>query len=159
MSFTRYFSLILLSFLMMLCQSATSSVAKGQCGQYYFQIKAINGEDISERQFEFYFSTKSQKKNLFYKTEPGVYLMAACIKNNKKKELLIFNEFYGGNDGREDIYGVFDPNIKKMLIKPTNSSKGNIMAVEKLLGYPPPFLNEDDGISFCCFKHHYQNND
>lgn len=157
MSFRNYFnSPSLLLFFLLLTQNAIACVAEKQCGQYIFQVKIVNGLDISERRFELYYKAPNQPKKLFFRTKAGVYLTARCIQNKKKQDLMLFNEFYGGNIGPEDIYGVFDPGIKKMLIRPANLPTGNSKQVEQIIGYPLPSLDEDDGTTFCCFSHQYQ---
>ena len=140
----------------MLSPKAIAFIVEKKCGQYIFEVKIISGLDISERRFELYYKAPSQSKKLFFRTKAGVYLSTGCIQNKNKQVLMIFNEFYGGNTAPEDIYGVFDPSINKMLIQPTNLPTGNSQQVEKLIGYPPPPLNEDDETAFCCFSRQYQ---
>lgn len=78
------------------------------------------------------------KKSRFCKTDEVVSFHTACIKDSKENDLFLFLEYYGGNAGPEDLYGVFDPRSQKILIRPMNIDKGNSEDVKKLLGYLPP---------------------
>lgn len=157
MLFIKYFtSCILFTFSLSTFQIAIAAVVEKKCGEYIFQVKMINGLDLDEKQFELYYKEKGKKKKLFYRTNSAVYLYAMCIKNNKNQELMFFQESYGGNVGPEDMYGVFDPRAKKMLIKPSDWPKGNEKQVQEIIGYPPPYIGgKDDASFFCCFRYQY----
>lgn len=151
MLFVKYFNPLFLSALTCVFPQVVAALSvEKKCGQYIFQVKISNEADIFERHFELYYQRSGYKKKLFYKTDPGIGLDAACIQNKKKQYLMLFQESCGGNGCSEEVYGIFDPDAKKMLIKAANWSKGNRKEVQQLIGYDPPFYTED--IFFCCYK-------
>lgn len=153
MLFKNYFNtLVFPLFFLMPTQAAIASIVESLCGENIFLVKIFDGTDAFEQRYELYYKADNEPKKIFYKTKPGVSIFTACIKNKKEQSLMIFQESYRGNVGPEDLYGVFDPNQKKLLIKPSDWPKGNFKQVEKLIGAPPPFLTGDDGTFFCCFK-------
>lgn len=155
MSFVRYFNCCILFLLpLMLSKTAFGSVLEKKCGKHTYRVKIINGSDPFETHFKLYSQEEGRKKILFYKTEPGIELIAACIQNKNNQELMLLQEFCGGNGCPEDIYGIFDPNTKKMLIKPSDWPKGNRRQVKKIIGYSLPSLIYDKR-SFCCYKNQY----
>jgi len=152
MSFKNCFiNLVIPISLLMLFHTVVASVFKTKCGESTYIVE-IKGSGLYETRYNLYYKVENQPKELFYKTKTGVILDAACIQDIKKRNLMLFLEFGGGNVGPEDRYGVFDPSTKKMLIQPTNWNKGNFKQVEKIIGYSPPVLNENDRIFFCCYK-------
>lgn len=155
MLFKNYFNhLVLLPLLFLLSQTVIASVIEAKCGDYLFQVEILNGKDPFERQFELFYKEKNQKKKLFYKTDSGIDLIAACLQNKKNQSLMLFQEFCGGNGCPEDMYGIFDPQKQKILIKPADWPNGNYKQVEELLGYPISSLVEDKK-AFCCNKTQY----
>lgn len=119
-----------------------------KCGNYIYRIKELNGADYGERYYELYYQKEGAKKKLFYQSEHGIAVNAACIQDIKKKYLMLFLEFCGGNGCSEEMYGLFDPEQEKILIHPTEGDYGNSKLVEKLIGYYPPSYREK--IFFCC---------
>jgi hypothetical protein len=144
-------------FLFFFTQANSVSLIKDQCGEYKFIVKIFNESDDFQRRFELYFQKNNMQKKLFYKSIPGVNIFTTCVKNKENKYLMMFQESYGGNSGPEDMYGIFDPQIKKMLINPINWPQGNGKEVEKITGSSPLFISDDDGSFFCCFKRQYNN--
>lgn len=156
MLFRNYFNgMMLLLFLLMSHKTIMASVIKEQCGNDLFIVKVSNEFDIFERKFELYYRVNDREK-IFYKTKPGVALFTACVQNKKQQLVLLFQESYGGNVGPEDMYGIFDPVRKKMLITPSDWPKGNRAQVKQILGYFPPFISDDDGTFFCCFRRQFR---
>lgn len=147
----KFFSLgTLLIIIFLMSNTASAIIAEKKCGDFLFRVKIINEKDIGDIQHFLYYQEVGQKKKLFYKTEPGVTLSTACIQNNKKEYLMLFNVYYGGNVAPEDIYGIYDPVAKKMLIKPEDWPNGNSKQVEKILGFEPIFFYEDKNEDFFC---------
>ncbi len=138
----------------MLPQTSEALVIEKKCGQYVFRVKITHVNDLDERQYKLYSQVIGGAKKLFYQTEPGMNLSAACIQNNKKQYLMLFQENCGGNGCPEDIFGVYDPNEKKMLIKPADWPKGNTKEIKKIIGYQFNFLDEDKYF-FCCGRQIY----
>lgn len=141
--------------------TAEATIFKRQCGEYIYIVEFYNGFDIFEAKYKLYFQNNVGEKTLFFQSARGVILSAACIKNKKNQDLMLFQEISGGSAGPEDRYGIFDPRLKKMLIKPLSWDKGNSLEVEALIGYPPPFpMDEDNGhIFFCCSNSLYEGED
>lgn len=131
---------------------AHATVFTKACGEYRYIVELYNGFNISERNYRLYFQDQNGKKQLFYQTDHGMILDAACIKDKNARNLMLFLDITGGNGSPEDRYGVFDPHSNKMLIKPESWVSGNSEEVKALLGYPPPFPQEKDRgrIFFCC---------
>lgn len=153
-SFNGY---ILFTSLLAMSQFAIATVVERNCGKYIFQINILNGTEIYETKFELYYKEDGKEKKIFYKTDEVVFLYAICIKNKKNQDLMYFQESYGGNAGPEDMYGIFDPSAKRMLIQPSDSPKGNKKQVQKIIGYPPPRIGgKDDKSFFCCFRKQYR---
>lgn len=144
---------LLFLLLVIFSQRSAASLVERKCGGTTFQVKILNGSDLFERRFEIFYQKNGQKK-IFYKSEPGIDLIAACIKNTHGKDLMLFQEFCGGNGCPEDLYGIFDPSIEKMLIKPSDWPKGNSKQVQQLIGCSLPSLVEDKR-SFCCYEGQY----
>lgn len=135
----------------LLSHYAIASVVESQCGGVTIQIKMLKGYEKFQRKFQMYYVKNGQTKKMFFKTDDYVYLNATCIKNKNNHEVLLFQEFCGGTGCPEDMYGIFDPLAEKMLITPDSAwLKGNYKQAEHLLGFPPPFLAEDEGNYFCC---------
>ena len=139
-------------FLLIISQTAISSMFEGNCGENTFQVKILNGSDLYDRIMKFYYKEKNKKHRLLYQTDSGVFFHITCIKNKQKAPVILFQEHCFGNGCPEAVYGVVDPSTKKLLLNPSDSPKGNIKKVKKLLGYFPPFLGEGDEVSFCCSK-------
>ena len=145
---------LLLSFLS--SSPIIASTIESKCGKDLVQIKILNGSDEFKRRFELYYKIQNQKAHIFFSTQPGVDLIATCIKNKKKQDILIFQQFCGGNSCAEDIYGIFDLKTKKMVLKPFNNwLHGNYKQAEKTIGFPPPFLVDEHEPYFCCYKSQY----
>lgn len=107
---------------------------------------------MAQKKHFLYSQIKGQKNILFYKTTPGMLLDAACVQNEEKKFLMLFNEQCSGNACVEDIYGIYDPENDKIILNPEDWPDGNSDKVEELLGNHPPILDlEDEGV-FCCSK-------
>jgi hypothetical protein len=151
----RVISLIVLS---VVAQGSMASIVETQCGGLTFQIK-ISGKDglldTVFRTYSMYYITKNHFRKLFFKTQFGIFLYATCIKNKNNDELFVFNEYPGGNVAPEDMYSVFDPKSKKMLVQRKGWDRGNSREVEQVLGAPPPVFNDDDGTFFCCFRRQF----
>lgn len=151
MRFLKYFSfLALFLYTLIFSQSALAHIVKKKCGNNIYIVKIFNGNSFFERRFELYYQGKDGNKKLFYKTKNGIGLDAACIQSNKKKYLMMFQEFCGGNVCSEEMYSIFDPEEKKMIVQAINWSKGNAKQVEKIIGYAPSFYRENDKTFFCC---------
>lgn len=138
----------LLIILCILSQCALAEIAEKKCGNFTFRVKILNEGDIDEKRFKLYYYTKGQRPILFYQSESGHYLDATCVQNKKKKYLMLFQEYCGGSACIENIYGLFDPHEKKILINPSDWPQGNSNEIEKIISYPPPFYS--DGTFFCC---------
>ena len=154
----KYFKNVMLCMLLTsFLSSAEATVFKRNCGEYNYIVELYNGFDIFETRYKLFFQKKEGVKKLFFETERGVFLDAACIKDKNNQYLMLFQEISGGSAGPEDRYGVFDPHLNKMLVKPMSWDKGNSNEVETLIGYPPPFPSEDDNgrIFFCCSNLRY----
>ncbi len=152
MSLKNYFSgFILFPSLLMLSHITIASVIEAQCGKSFFQVKTYNRHDISEMRYELYYKINNRQEKLLYKTDTGVFFHIACIKNKKKDELILFQEYCSGNACQELTYGLIESNTKNIIIKPADWPNGNYQQVEKLIGYPPPFL-PDYNKAFCCSK-------
>lgn len=140
-------NLILSGLLMILFENAYSDAITNRCGNQTITVKTFHESDLAEMRYELYYGTK--KKILFYKTNSGVFFHVACLKNNDKKEIILFQEYCYGNGCPEDTFGIFDVEKKKLLISPQHFPRGNSRQVTKLLGFQPPDLG-DDNRSFCC---------
>ncbi|MDP3269776.1 MAG: hypothetical protein Q8M40_12135 [Legionella sp.] len=146
MSFINYFSYIL--FLACTLYQTTNAITlKEQCGKYTYQIEIFYEFELAKIQHKLYRLSKEEKL-LFYKTQPGMLLDATCIQNRNNDYLMLFNEQCWGNACNENIYGLYDPNIQKIILDPAKWPNGNIDQVEILLGYKPKYLIEGD--TFCC---------
>lgn len=142
--------IILLSF-----QVVNATVIKQVCGNYRFEVKILKGEDVFEREFELFSIDKSAIKIRFFKTRIGTELSAKCVTSERGRVLMLFQLLCGGNGCPEDIYGIFDPKEKKLLVDPYDWPKGNEKKVWELIGYPPPYVTRDNGEFFCCFERQY----
>ncbi|WP_157010254.1 hypothetical protein [Legionella fallonii] len=125
-----------------------------KCGKYIFQVQITNENDIGERLYKLYYQIADQEKKLFYQTELGMSLAAACIQNNKKQYLMLFQENCGGNGCPEDIFGIYDPNEKRMLVKPADWPKGNTKEIEKMIGHQLESSDNEKSF-FCCGRQLY----
>ena len=153
MTFVKYFNIVVISILALITtHMASASVVDRKCGTYTYRVKIKTGPKIYDRRFNLYYKETNQKEKLFYGTNLVFHLSTACIKNYKGQYLFLFKETYGGNAEPEDMYGIFDPNTKKLLIKPADWPKGNEKQVTKIIGYSPPLM--DDKNSFCCLFSH-----
>jgi hypothetical protein len=144
-------SLIVLSFF---AKVSMASLVETNCGGLVFQIR-ITGDDPLYKIYRIYYKSTDQSKKLIYKTPFENMLFATCVKNKKNEELLLFNEYPGGNSAPEDMYSVFDPRTKKMLIKRKGWHQGNSKEVAQLLGVPPEVFEKDDDAYFCCFRRQF----
>ncbi len=150
MLYVKYFSRVMILICLVLINSiASASIIDKRCGKYTYRVKITKGLDAYETLFELYYKIGNQKPVLFYRAESMFNLIASCIQNADKDYLFLFKESHGGNSVPEDIYGVFDPNTKKMLIKPTDWPQGNGKQVRKILGYSLPSMAFDKR-TFCC---------
>lgn len=126
---------------------------KKVCGEYHFAVKIFNESEFYGKEFELYYQVPGHEKKMFYRTERAVNLNAACVKNDKNKYFMVFLESYGGNATPEEVYGIFDPDLNKLLVKPAdNGYKNNPYKIEKILGfYPPsPKYSGNEDVFFCC---------
>lgn len=154
MQSSKYINKVLFStFIIIISQTIKASAIETKCGKYIYQVEILSGADEFEKRFELYYK-KNNKKILFYKTESGIQLITACIQNKRKESLMLFQEFCGGNGCPEDMYGIYNPNIKKMIIKPSDYPEGNYEQVKKIIGYSLPSLVYDKR-NFCCDKNQY----
>ena len=147
MSLIKFFNNFLL--LIIVSNSAFSSIVEEKCGEHLYIVQIINDKDVFETSYNLFYKKKGQKKILFYKSESGIHLLAACVQNKSKENLMLFQEFCGGNGCPEDMYGLFNPQTKKILLNPSDYPKGNQKQADRILGYSTPFL-VDDKRSFCC---------
>lgn len=154
MIFIKYINkLILLMFLILFSSIAVSSKIETKCGGVSFQVNILKGSYAGDLKYELFYKVNKVKKKLIYEIEPGVGISVVCIKNKNKQDLILFEVFDGAN-GRSDVdgvYGVFDPNLKQVIILPDEELNGNSNQVSKLIGYSPPILY-DDNDSFCCLN-------
>lgn len=152
MSFIKYFNSFLL--LITLSSNTVGSIVQRECGGYIYMVQIMSDGDEFETAYNLFYQKKGQKKILFYKSESGIELLTACVQDKNKQYIMLFQEFCGGNGCPEDMYGLFNPQTKKMLIKPSDYPEGNQFQVDKILGYTLPSLVYDKR-SFCCDKNQY----
>lgn len=152
MPLVKYFKCTIL-LLLIFSSNVFSSVYERECGQYIYQVEVISGSDPNDTYYNLFYQKKGGKKILFYKASIPE-LLAACIQDKSKHDLMLFQEFCGGNGCPEDMYGIFDPNTKKILIKPSDWPKGNDKQVAAIIGYELPSLVFDKR-AFCCEKIKY----
>ncbi|CAM4456995.1 MAG: hypothetical protein LEGION0403_FIIPPAGN_02784 [Legionella sp.] len=154
-------SVALCTLFLIFLPKAEATVFKRKCGEYNYIVESYNRVDIFAAKYKLYFQHNGGRKRLFFQADQGGILSAACIKNKKNQDLMLFQEISGGSAGPEDRYGVFDPRANKILVKPLDWDKGNSAEVEALIGYPPPFpMDEDkDRIFFCCSNSLYEDED
>ena len=149
----RVVTLVLSLLLVLSYHNAFSTVINRDrnCGKYIFNVEILTGSDEFEQKYRLYYQEKGKNKIFFYETKSAAYIIAACVQNNHHDYLMFFQEFCGGNGCPEDMYGVFDPYSKKILLNPTDWPKGNNSQLEKILGYDLPSLDEDKR-AFCCLQ-------
>lgn len=154
MSYKKFFNSIVLM-ISLSFHMVNATVVRQICGDYHFEVKILNSRDAFERRFELFVINKSLIKTPVFKTKAGVYLYAKCIRGERGNMLMLFQLLCGGNGCPEDIYGIFDPNNKKLLIDPNDWPGGNGNKVRELIGYYPPYITGDNGEFFCCYKRQY----
>jgi hypothetical protein len=145
----KYFSVLVLLIVVSIPQTALGVTVKKKCGDYIFFVKITNERDLFEQTYQLSYQPAGTKIKEFYKTKPGMLLNAICIEKNNTP-LLVFNELCWGSACNENIYGVFDPKMKKMLLVPDDWPNGNTEQLQKLLGFSPDFLDGDRSSFFCC---------
>lgn len=119
MKLSRYVFFILL----VMSSIASATVLKTKCGDKLFIVEIYNGFSLSDIEYRLYYQENKQEKKIFYKVK-GVVLAAACIQSKAKKSYMLYWECAGGSASREDRYGIFDPEIKRMLIQPKDWNDG-----------------------------------
>lgn len=154
------FKLKILTALLLIISTGFSSAKnlefKKQCGDYKYTIVVSGAETYDTAVIKHYYQKQNAKKKLFHQSEHGMFVTAACTKNKNNLDMFIFTEICGGSACIEDIYGLFDPNQKKLLLKPSDWPKGNLEEVIKILGksdvldsnHDYPFIEHE----FCCIN-------
>lgn len=165
----QFKKIILILLLLTLSQTVISSIVKGRCGNMDFLIETQkNGSTASE--YTLYYLLNSERKKFYGPT--GDWLYASCIKNKKNHELFVWQESCMGSAcSDEGVYGIFDPERKKILLQRKeltfNGYKANNIEqyvrdkiykyeeknhqqAAEVLGYEPPSLSTYKK-SFCCY--------
>ena len=147
MLFVNYFKIITI---LMITSIANASIVDKVCGNYIFRVNIGKDPIDYDPEFTLYFKGNAQQFISFYVTKSVRYLNAACVQNNKGQNLFLFQAFCGGSGCPEDRFGIFDPDTKKMLIKPGHWLKGNYKQAKQ-------FVSEDvleqlirHEKNFCC---------
>ena len=126
---------------------------KKQCGEYNYIIVVTDAETYDTAIINHYYQKEGEKK-LFHQSEQGMFVDASCTKDKKGTDVFVFTEICGGSGCIEDIYGLFDLEKKKLLLKPSDWPKGNENEVIKILGNPNFILYHQaynfENPEFCC---------
>lgn len=153
--FIKYFKVFSLFILTNLVFSdAMALVLKKQCGEFVYSVKITHALKLYEARYTLFYQKTKGKKKIFYKTVSGMNLDAFCAQDTKGKYLMLFQEACTGNACVENIYGVYDPQKNKFLLKPADWPEGNTKQVDRVLGYHHPVLDleDEDKYIFCCSK-------
>lgn len=164
-----FHKIFLFLFLVMLTSLASSSIVKGQCGGVEVFIKISSIYPVAA-EFTLSYKINSQKQKIFY-GPAGDRMSIACLKDKNNRTLLVWEEACSGSVCSDDgVYGIFDPQTKKLLLKPKDLTfddykgknldryidnkirkyeKKNHQQAAELLGYQPPILFHYKD-SFCC---------
>jgi len=85
-----------------------------------------------------------------FTSEDGGWLDAACVRDGRGRERLLFQASCGGSACVEDRYGLVDPQRLVLLLAPGPGDRGNAKAAAAALGLPEaPWLPESRD-AFCC---------
>ena len=125
-----------------------------QCGKYKYIIVINHAEVFYGSTIKHYYQENKDQKKLFHQSEKGMHVDASCTKDKKGTDVFVFTEICGGSGCIEDIYGLFDLEKKKLLLKPSDWPKGNENEVIKILGNPNFILYHQtynfENPEFCC---------
>jgi hypothetical protein len=146
-----FFLLILFSSIL----SAKNLKYEKQCGKYRYIIVVEDAESYDTAKIKHYYQEGVEQKQLFHQSEYGMFVTASCTKDKNNVDVLVFTEECDGSGCIDSIYGLFNLKQKKLLLKPSDWSKGNEEQLAKILG-GSDFLNTEDhftrfkDLEFCC---------
>lgn len=126
-----------------------------QCGKYKYIIIVEDAETYDTAKIKHYYQEGVAHKQLFHQSEHGMLVTGSCTKDKNNADVLVFTEECDGSGCIDSIYGLFNLEQKKLLLKPSDWSKGNEEELVKILG-GADFLNSDDHftrfkeLEFCC---------
>lgn len=120
-----------------------------ECGEYKYIITIEYLKTHYDLLIKHYYQKGQGAEKLFHQSEEGTVVTASCTKGRNNSEMFVFSEVCDGNACIEDIYGLFDPQQKKMLLNPSDWPKGNLAELISILGFEPDVSNFDVP-KFCC---------
>lgn len=148
----KYFKIICcILFGCIIGKESYSNTYEQKCGGYSFKVDIQKGDEVLDYYIILYSKKQNDAYRIFYRGGPLFSVSTACIQNSVKKYLFLFNEFQGGQINPEDVYGIYNPEEKRMLVIPKDfEENGNSKEVSEILGYNVNSRTFDDNY-FCCF--------